>query len=75
MIDGTYHTEAGSEVTIRNGRLGEWSFDWFEEPNACCDCVPYGVDERGDEIYLEWACDECGGHGALLFPGAQKEAE
>lgn len=69
MTDGKYHTTAGSEVTIRHGRLAEWSFDWFEEDHACCECVPYAVDEQDGQPYLVWACNDCPGGSALLLPG------
>lgn len=59
MIFATLH---GSTVTILGGK-SEVAFDWFEEQNACYECVPQPYPNDG---YLVWHCDECGGGRAKL---------
>lgn len=62
---GVYSTAAGSTVKLsgRHGGIAETAFDWFEEPDACCECRvdPYPQDGR-----LTWECDYCGGGSAEL---------
>jgi hypothetical protein len=53
LLIGTYRTKAGSTVTITE-RGCETSFDWVEEPGACCDCRPNRFPD--DEGYLKWTC-------------------
>ena len=56
MIDGHYKTANGSEMWIsKNGGVSRVSFDWCDEPGACCDCSP---EPYHDEGYLVWHCDE-----------------
>jgi len=58
---GNYKTKSGSTMTISGecGGISKVDFDWFEEPSACCDCVPEPYDEDG---FLSWNCEYCG-HG------------
>lgn len=62
---GRYVTEAGSVVVIsgERGERVETTFDWVEEPYACCECVvdPYPVGDR-----LTWECTHCGRGSAQL---------
>lgn len=64
-----YKTEHGSivETSGKHGGRTSVDFDWFEEPNACCEChaSPY-PDIDGDDLWLTWSCDECGGGQAKL---------
>lgn len=62
MENGKYVTKNGSTMIVMNGK-SQVEFDWFEEDNACCDCVvePYDVDG-----YLVWNCNVCGGGEAKL---------
>lgn len=64
---GIYRTAAGSEMRVSGNHAGtsEVLFDWFEEPDACLDCVVAAYDEDGR---MCWNCDECGGGSAELFP-------
>lgn len=65
MRNGTYRTTAGSEVVI-SGETGlrvETTFDWVEEPDACCDCV---VETHPHDGQLNWSCDVCEGGSADL---------
>lgn len=39
-------------------------WDWFAEPDACCDCRPVDVDHV--EHRLVWQCEHCGGGSAEL---------
>ena len=74
-FNGTYHTDAGSLVTVAglHGGRASVEFDWFEE-NACVDCRPDRYPERdGDELYLVWSCDECGGGRSVLRKLARKQ--
>ena len=50
-------TKAGSYVDFnKNGIVKHISFDWFEEPNACCDCHNPSVEDG----FLLWDCqDKC----------------
>ncbi len=63
---GRYRTEHGSDVHVLTRNAGSWiaDFDWFEEPNACCDCRVVDVDPR--DCVLMWECDICGGGMAEL---------
>ena len=65
MNPGTYRTSAGSIVTLSgaHGGIAEVEFDWFEESDACIDCV---VNPYPDDGYLTWDCEECGGGHARL---------
>jgi hypothetical protein len=64
--DGEYRTEAGSSVTVKNGRSAV-EFDWFEEGNACIECtVDIPPDWDLDHYILVWSCEECGGGHADL---------
>jgi len=66
LPNGAYRTAAGSTLKIsgKHGGIGEVSFDWSEEPNACSDCRP---SPYPDEDRLTWQCDYCGGGSAKLF--------
>jgi hypothetical protein len=70
LPNGHYRTKAGSTVRVygkHSGYLGVY-FDWFEEPDACCDCVvhPYPEDWGDGTHRLTWKCDVCGGGSAVL---------
>jgi hypothetical protein len=72
LPNGHYRTKAGSTVEVYGQHSGcvRVSFDWFEEPDACCDCVvePY-PENWGDGTHrLTWRCDHCGGGSAVLEP-------
>lgn len=64
-----YVTQHGSSVEVSGTHQGVASaaFDWFEEPNACCDChaSPYPEDING-VMHLIWSCDVCGGGQTAL---------
>lgn len=64
---GIYRTAAGSEMRVsgKHAGISEVLFDWFEEPDACLDCVVSAYDEDG---FLVWHCSECGGGSARLLP-------
>lgn len=70
--NGHYRTRAGSTVEVYGDHSGcvRVTFDWYEEPNACCECVvqPYPVDWGDGEFRLAWRCDYCDGGSAELFP-------
>ena len=63
-----YTTKAGSTVTIigKYGKGYEISFDWFEEDDACIECVVDGGFISEPKPYLAWICDYCGGGWAEL---------
>ena len=67
MSKKTYKTKNGSTVTIIGNGGYEIGFDWFEEDNACVDCV---VSEDINDIVfdkkLTWSCDYCIGGSAEL---------
>ena len=65
MENGKYVTEHGSTIEIsgKHGGRSVADFDWFEEPDACCDCK---VEPYPEDGYLIWHCDECGGGSAKL---------
>ena len=65
----TYTTKNGSTVTIIGKGGYEISFDWFEEDNACIDCVPEYIEYKE----LTWSCDYCGGGCAELTEVAESE--
>ena len=72
MLNGKYHTEAGSTVDIsgKHGGISAASFDWFAEPDACCDCKAQVYPEPWDfagQWRLVWKCEQCGGGSARLF--------
>jgi hypothetical protein len=75
IADGTYQTKAGSTVTVNGGRYAV-EFDWFEENDACFDCVadPYPTRD-GVRLFLHWGCDECGGGSAELTKVGAEHAE
>ena len=62
MMMKMYETEAGSIVKVIDNKA-YCAFDWFEEPNACFDCVVNPYPEQG---YLTWECDNCGGGSTEL---------
>lgn len=65
LPDGKYKTEHGSTMVIsKDGGKSQVEFDWFEEPNACCDCTvdAYEMDGR-----MVWSCDYCEGGSADLL--------
>jgi hypothetical protein len=73
LADGHYKTAAGSEMRIsRDGGASSVAFDWLEEDNACCDCVPEPYESEGR---LVWHCDECGGGSAVLVLVEDDEVE
>ena len=64
LSDGNYETEHGSTVKLsKNGGVTLCEFDWFEEPNACDECV---VNPYPEEEFLVWRCDKCEGGSAKL---------
>ena len=67
LPNGHYRTAAGSEMWVSgaHGGRSRVEFDWYEENNACIECVPSAYDSEGD---LVWTCDECGGGRAKLMP-------
>lgn len=67
LTPGTYRTRAGSIVTLhgRHGLAWTCDWDWFAEPDACCDCRPVDVDHV--EHRLVWQCEHCGGGSAELI--------
>jgi len=79
MANGMYRTAAGSTVEIsgEHGGIATVDFDWFEEPEACYDCVveAYPQEWGGEEWRLVWHCENecCGGGSAALFPVTAKE--
>lgn len=71
LPDGKYRTEAGSTMQIsKNGGVSHVSFDWVEEPNACCDC---SVDAYEMDGRMVWTCDYCEGGSADLLPDTGSE--
>lgn len=72
---GRYRTEAGSTVKLSGlgGGISRVSFDWLEEPDACCDCSvdPYPEYWGDGEWRLYWECDHCDGGSAPLHPDPQ----
>ena len=79
LTNGHYRTKAGSTVEVFGQHSGCFrvSFDWLEEPNACCDCyVTPEPEDWGDGTHrLTWSCDFCGGGSAVLLPdSAESEA-
>jgi hypothetical protein len=72
LPNGYYRTKSGSTVVVYGEHSGcvRVSFDWFEEPNACCDCVvePYPEDWGDGTHRLTWRCDYCRGGSAVLEP-------
>ena len=67
LPQGKYITAAGSTMMVSgvHGGVSKVSFDWVEEQNACCDCVPEPYDDDG---YLVWHCEACNGGKAKLNP-------
>ena len=65
MKNGKYTTKHGSTVEIsgKYGGISTVEFDWFEEPDACCDCE---IEPYPEDGCLIWHCDECGGGSAKL---------
>jgi hypothetical protein len=72
LPNGHYRTKAGSTVEVYGNYSGcvRVSFDWCEEPNACCDCIvnPYPENWGGGEYRLTWDCVHCDGGCAVLEP-------
>lgn len=78
LPNGHYRTKAGSTVEVYGQYSGRVrvSFDWLEEPDACCDCQvePYPEHWGDDEYRLTWSCEICGGGSATLYPDPEAEA-
>lgn len=71
FTNGEYRTKAGSSLTIsgKHGGIFTVYFDWFEEPDACCECEDPHPDEMIDgRLFLWWSCEECGGGRAEIMP-------
>jgi hypothetical protein len=61
-----YKTAHGSKVVTSPTARSIITLDWFEEPDACCDCVP----DRVEDGRLFWVCcsgdsDHNGGSATL----------
>lgn len=65
LPNGHYKTDHGSQMWISGNYSGvsRVEFDWFEEPDACCDCVVSAYESDGRMV---WTCDQCGGGSADL---------
>lgn len=79
ITPGLYHTPAGSIFNIHpNGKDYDGGFDWFEEPEACCDCdrsFTFGV-TAGGKLQVTWSCEYCElYHRAELHPGPWEECK
>jgi len=57
-----YTTSNGSWVDADpNGNINNSSLNWFDELNACCDCIiSHRVLREGNKVFLEYGCDDCG---------------
>lgn len=66
LTNGTYRTLDGSTVRVSGEHAGifDVTFDWFEEEDACVECV---VDPVPVDGFLTWSCDWCGGGNAPLY--------
>lgn len=53
-----YKTAHGSKVITSPTARTIITLDWFEEPEACCDCVP----DRVEDGRLFWICCSDGDH-------------
>ena len=73
LPNGHYRTAAGSQMWIsgKHSGISAVEFDWLEEENACCDCVPCAYEDDGD---LVWHCEVCGGGRAKLYRDDQSGA-
>jgi len=67
LPNGHYRTKHGSEMWISGEHSGirAVEFDWFEEKNACPECVFSCYERDGD---LVWHCDEHEGGRTKLYP-------
>ena len=68
MDDRTYHTEAGSLVTLSGKFYGASNilFDWFEE-GACIEARPTVDMSDANEPWLIWECECCGQGQSRLY--------
>jgi hypothetical protein len=75
LPNGFYKTKAGSQLEISgsHGGIVRLSFDWCEEPDACCECRPDPYPQKFDEndFRITWNCTRCDGGSAQLFPNEE----